>query len=70
MIEAAMERVKRKIAPEHYQIFHLHSVKGMTAREVGELLGASLAKVYVVRHRVARMIKAEIRTLERRGLNR
>jgi DNA-directed RNA polymerase specialized sigma24 family protein len=63
-----MERIKRKVAPEHYQIFYLHSVKGMSARDVGELLGASVAKVYVVRHRVSRMIKNEVRALERKGL--
>ena len=68
LLDAAMERIKRKIAPEHYQIFYLQSVKGMPARDVGELLGASLAKVYVVRHRVARMIKNEVRALERKGL--
>jgi RNA polymerase sigma factor (sigma-70 family) len=67
LIEAAMERVKRKVAPDHYQIFYLHSLKGMPARDVGELLGASVPKVYVVRHRVARLIKQEIRTLEKKG---
>ncbi len=70
LMDAAMERIKRKVAPEHYQIFFLHSVKGMPARDVGELLGASVAKVYVVRHRVARLIKKEIRILERKGLQR
>lgn len=68
LVDAAMERVKRKIAPEHYQIFYLCTVKGMAARDVGELLGASMAKVYVVRHRVARLIKREVRVLERKGL--
>lgn len=67
LIEAAMERVKRKVPPEHYQIFYLHSLKGMPARDVGELLGASVPKVYVVRHRVARLIKREIRALEEKG---
>jgi RNA polymerase sigma-70 factor (ECF subfamily) len=70
LMEAAMERVKRSVAPEHYQIFYLHSVKGMPARDVAELLGASVPKVYVVRHRVARRIKSEIRMLERKGLPR
>jgi RNA polymerase sigma-70 factor (ECF subfamily) len=70
LVDAAMERVKRKVAPEHYQIFYLHSVKGMPARDVGQLIGASLPKVYVVRHRVARLIKQEIRALERKGLQR
>jgi RNA polymerase sigma factor (sigma-70 family) len=68
LVDAGMERVKRKIAPEHYQIFHLHSIKGMSARDVGELLGVSVPKVYVVRHRVAHLIKREIRALERKGL--
>jgi RNA polymerase sigma-70 factor (ECF subfamily) len=68
LLQAAMDRVKRKIAPEHYQIFYLHSVKGMPARDVGELLGVSVPKVYVVRHRVARLIKNEIKTIERKGL--
>ena len=68
LIDAAMERVKRKVAPEHYQIFYLLGVKGMPARHIGELFGASLAKVYVVRHRVARMVKQEVRALERQAL--
>jgi RNA polymerase sigma factor (sigma-70 family) len=68
LMHAAMERVKRRISPEHYQIFHMHSVKGMPARSVGELLGVSVAKIYVVRHRVARMIKKEYRMLENKGL--
>ena len=33
-----------RVAPEHYQIFYLHSVKGMPARDVAELLGASVRR--------------------------
>jgi RNA polymerase sigma-70 factor (ECF subfamily) len=68
LVDAAMERVKRKVAPEHYQIFYLHSVKNMPARDIANLLGASMAKVYVVRHRVARLVKREIQTLQARQL--
>lgn len=68
LMDAAMERVKKKVAPEHYQIFYLHGVKGMPARHIGELFGASVTKVYVVRHRIARMVKREVRALERKGL--
>ena len=67
LFEAAIERVKRKVSPEHYQIFYLHSLKGMPARDVSELLGASVPKVYGFRHRVARLIKQEIRALEKKG---
>ena len=66
LMDAALERVKRKVAPEHYQIFYLHSVKSMPAGDIAQLLGASMAKVYVVRHRVARMVRREVQTLARR----
>jgi hypothetical protein len=58
------------VTPEHYQIFYLHSVKGMPARDIGVLFSASMTKVYVIRHRIARMIKREVRSLEQKGLQR
>jgi RNA polymerase sigma factor (sigma-70 family) len=64
LVDAAMEKVKRMVKPEHYQIFYLHSVKNMPASAISELMGASTAKVYVVRHRVAALIRSEIRALE------
>lgn len=66
LVDAAMERVKQSVKPEHYQIFYLHSVKNMPARDIGQLLGVSAAKVYVVRHRVARLIRREVQALERK----
>jgi len=70
LFDAAMERVKRQVPPEHYQIFYLSTVKAMPARDVGQLLGASVAKIYVVRHRIARLIKREIRSLEAKDFQR
>src|SRR5262249_41205387 len=64
LIDAAMEKVKRMVHPQHYQIFYLHSIKHLPAREIGQLLGVSVAKVYVVRHRVARLVKRHLRSLE------
>lgn len=66
LIDAAMERVKRKVNAQHYQIFHLHAVKNMAARDIGRLLGVSTAKVYVVRHRVGCLVKREVQRLEQR----
>jgi DNA-directed RNA polymerase specialized sigma24 family protein len=59
-----MEHVRRRANPEHYQIFHLHAVKGLGVRDVAKLTGASLAKVYVTYHRIAKLVKAEVRRLE------
>jgi RNA polymerase sigma-70 factor (ECF subfamily) len=63
LIDAAMERVKRKVPAKQYQIFYLHSVKNMPGRDISKLLGVSTAKVYVVRHRIGRLVKREVQTL-------
>ena len=64
LVDVAMERIRRSANPEHYQIFHLHAVKGLGVRDVAKLTGASLAKVYVSYHRIAKLVKAEVRRLE------
>lgn len=64
IVDVAMERVRRSANPGHYQIFHLHAVKGLGVRDVAKLTGASLAKVYVSYHRIAKLVKAEVRRLE------
>jgi RNA polymerase sigma factor (sigma-70 family) len=63
LVDAAMERVKTVVNPQHYQIFYLHSVKNLTAGRIAELLRVSTAKVYVVRHRVGRLVKREMQAL-------
>lgn len=63
IVDVAMERVRRRANPEHYQIFHLHAVKGLGVREIAKLTGASLAKVYVTYHRIAKLVKEEVRRL-------
>ncbi len=65
LVDVAMERIRRQANPEHYQIFHLHAVKGLGVRDVAKLTGASLPKVYVTYHRIAKLVKAEVLRLER-----
>ncbi len=67
LVDAAMERVKRAIKPEHYQIFYLGSVKNLPARQIAELMHVSAAKVYVVRHRVARRVRNEVQALKQQA---
>jgi RNA polymerase sigma-70 factor (ECF subfamily) len=64
LVDVAMEHVRRRANPEHYQIFHLHAVNGLGVRDVARLTGASLPKVYVTYHRIAKLVKAEVRRLE------
>jgi RNA polymerase sigma factor (sigma-70 family) len=65
LIDAAMDRVKRRVKPEHYQIFYLGVVKELGARHVARTLGVGTAQVYLVKHRVAAQVKREIQRLEK-----
>ena len=64
IVDVAMEHIRVRVNPEHYQIFHLHAVKGLGVRDVARLTGASLPKIYVTCHRVAKLVREEVRRLE------
>ncbi len=68
LVDAAMERVKLRVKPEHYQIFYLSAVKGLGTREVAKMLDVSLGQVYLVRHRLAKDVKREVERLKERPL--
>ena len=65
LMDVALERVRHRASPKHYQIFHLHAIKGFGVLDVARLTGASLTSVYVTYHRVAKLVKDEVRRLER-----
>jgi RNA polymerase sigma-70 factor (ECF subfamily) len=65
LLEAAIARVKRKIDPKQFQIFDCYVRKEWPAQKVAERLRVSVGQVYLARHRVAALLKKEIRTLEK-----
>ena len=67
LMSAAMERVKHRVKEEHYQMFDLYVVKDWPVNKVAEILGVSAARVYLAKHRVAALIKIEMRRLEKKG---
>ncbi len=67
LADAVIDRVKKLVNPEHYQIFYFHSVQNLPARKIAQLMNISTTKVYVVRHRVASLLRREARALARRG---
>ncbi len=62
---AALDRLQRQVKAEHFQIFTLHVVQGKSLREVCGLLGVSAATVYVVKHRLSRLLRDIGRNMER-----
>ena len=66
ILEAAIQRVKRKANPEHYQVFHLCVFKEWPVKKVAAELGVNAAQVYLVRHRVGAVLKREVKAMEKR----
>ena len=68
LVDAAMERVKLRVKPEHYQIFHLSAVKGLKTGEVARMLQVNIGQVYLIRHRLAKEVKREVARLKEQPL--
>jgi RNA polymerase sigma factor (sigma-70 family) len=65
LMEAALERVRRRVREEHYQIFDLNVVRQWPAKKVASILEVNIAQVYLAKHRILALLKKEVRTLER-----
>jgi len=65
MLDAAVERVKRKVTAKHFQIFDCAALKRWPAAKVAAELRVNIAQVYLVKHRIAGLLKKEIAVLER-----
>jgi RNA polymerase sigma-70 factor (ECF subfamily) len=68
LVDAAMERVKLRVRPEHYQIFYLSAVKGLKTGEVARMLQVNIGQVYLIRHRLAKDVKREVERLKEKPL--
>ncbi len=66
LLQAAIQRVKGKVNPEHYQIFHLCVFKEWPVKKVAHELGVSAPQVYLARHRIGALLKKEVNALEKR----
>ena len=60
VMKAAIERVKMKVSPQQFQIFDYNVLRGMSALEVRNKLGVSIAQVYLAKHRVGGVLKKEV----------
>jgi RNA polymerase sigma-70 factor (ECF subfamily) len=67
LLDAAVERVKRRVRIEQFQMFDLFVLKQWPAREVARTLGVTIAHVYVAKHRLAKLIRKEVEALEAKG---
>lgn len=68
LMDAAIQRVKRSVPIEHYQMFDLFVLKSWPAKDVAKTLGVTIAHVYVAKHRIAKLIRKEVAALEAKGI--
>ncbi len=66
LLAAAIQRIKGKVNPEHYQIFHLCAFKDWPVKKVARELGVSAGQVYLVKHRIGALLKREVKSLEKK----
>jgi len=65
VLDEALERFKTDVSTEHFKIFYLSVIKEQPAAKVAAALGVNLAKVYVVRHRLAPRFKKLVAALQK-----
>jgi len=66
LLKAAIQRVKARANPEHYQIFHLCVFREWPVNKVAEKIGVSVPQVYLIKHRIAVLLKREVKALEKK----
>ncbi len=60
LLDAAMERVKRKVDSKQYQIFDLHVVKCWPVLKVSRAMKVNPGRVYLAKHRIGNLVKKEV----------
>jgi len=63
LMEAATQRVRLKVDPRHYQIFDCYVIKAWPVAQVIETFRISRGRLYLIKHRISRLIRHEIEQL-------
>ncbi len=64
LFDAAVDKTRRAIDPEKYRVFDLLVNHQWPAAKVAENLKVSVDHVYLVKHRVTQLVKAEVERLK------
>jgi RNA polymerase sigma-70 factor (ECF subfamily) len=65
VIAVALEELKHKVKPKHFQIFFLHVIKRQSVKDVAKSLGVNVAQVYLVKHRLTHEFRKNVTRLEK-----
>lgn len=65
LLQAAVNKVKRKVDPEKYQMFDFYVNKGWPPEKVAAMFNVPVNQVYLAKHRVLELIRAEVERLNK-----
>jgi len=65
LLSAAIDKVKRHVDPEKFQVFDLYAQKGLAPEKVAAIFSISVDQVYLIKHRMTDAIRDEVRRLEK-----
>jgi RNA polymerase sigma factor (sigma-70 family) len=65
LLDTAYRHVRAKISSQQLLIFRLATKGDLALTQVAKKLGVSLAQVYLARHRVGKLLKAEVQKVRR-----
>lgn len=65
LLTQALARVSEQIDERQFQIFDLYVIKDWPPGRVAKMLGVSVARVYMSKHRVGALVRKEVRRLEK-----
>jgi RNA polymerase sigma factor (sigma-70 family) len=63
VLETALSRVRGRVDARHFQVFELITRQGKDVAEISRHLEMNRATIYVIRHRLKKMLVAEVKKL-------
>ena len=64
LLRTALDRLKRRAQPAHYEMYFLHVIKEQPASMVARTLGVTVAQIYLAKHRLGSFLKKELKRLK------
>jgi RNA polymerase sigma-70 factor (ECF subfamily) len=68
LLDTAMDRVKRRLDPQKFQIFDFYVNREWPPEKVARTFNVSVDQVYLVKNRVTDMLRDEVRRLEHEAI--
>ena len=65
LLRTAMQRVKRHVPEEQYQLFDFYVVKEWPVSRITQTMGVSANQVYLAKYRITRLVRKEVGLLEK-----